>query len=71
MEHCNQCNNLSYKKRKKKGNPVFITKSKGLLGEYIKTKRTRDPIESILITPQIDNLLLIKELPAQRQQQKH
>ena len=60
-----------------------MAKLKRLLGEYHKTKeRTMrwqcvvlfpsDTVESALITAQIDNLLLIKELPAaQVQQQKH
>lgn len=59
-----------------------MAKLKSLLEEYYKTKeRTMrwqcvilfpsDTVESALITAQIDNLLLIKELPAQVQQQKH
>ena len=38
MEHCNQCiqqNNLSYQKIE---SPLFIARSKGLIGEYNKTK---------------------------------
>ena len=59
---------------------VYIVKSKGLIGKKQKERTIRrqcvipfpsEAIESTLITAQIDNLLLIKELTAQSQLQKH
>ena len=59
---------------------VYIVKSKGLIGKKQKERTIQrqcvipfpsEAIESTLITAQIDNLLLIKELTAQSQLQKH
>ena len=78
---CNQCiqqNNLSYQISYKcsiyseiRKSPRGIQQNKTAMRWQCVIPYTSEAIKSTLITEEIDNLLLAKELLAQSQQQKH